>query len=533
MALLKTKIGSTLFVSAATVGAVLVAPNLADASFGDNNLRFGMENSEVKVLQERLKEEGYFTFHTATGYFGEITRVAVRNFQKDNNLSSDGIVGPQTFSVLNGNRSNASSPSTSKSDSSTNETVSNTSSSTAKTTISPIKNTSQVMRSGTKNDDVKNLQAYLHKAGFYDSGNVSGIYGNLTQQAVRKFQQARGLSVDGIAGPKTLTIVNKDIAGTAPSNTPSSNNSNSNVSNGSGSTNISSVVLRQGAKGSQVTELQKRLKDLGYFTSAVDGSYGPLTVEAVRKVQRQANISVDGIFGPQTYRQLEKGVTSNGSNSSTGGSNGSSNAGSGTVMKEGSRSSGVTELQNMLKATGHFTATPTGYFGSITKEAVMKFQRQWNLIADGIATKSTLDKLEEVAAIHMSESTSGSGNANQSFNAMNLIADASNFLGVPYLWGGTTASGFDCSGFIQHVFRSNSVNLPRTVSEQWNATKSVSQPRVGDIVFFETYKTGPSHNGIYIGNNQFIHSGSSTGVTVTSMSNSYWAPRYLGAKRAN
>src|SRR5690606_4904057 len=104
-------------------------------------------------------------------------------------------------------------------------------------------------------------------------------------------------------------------------------------------------------------------------------------------------------------------------------------------------------------------------------------------------------------------------------------------IGVPYVWGGTTPKGFDCSGFIQYVFKKQNVNLPRTVSQMWNAGKTVSKPQVGDIVFYETYKKGPSHAGIYIGNNKFIQAGTSTGVTITDMNNSYWKPRYLGAKR--
>ena len=115
-----------------------------------------------------------------------------------------------------------------------------------------------------------------------------------------------------------------------------------------------------------------------------------------------------------------------------------------------------------------------------------------------------------------------------------IVATAKQYIGVPYLWGGTTPSGFDCSGFVQYVYQRHGISLPRTSKEQWTVgtaiSKSALQP--GDLVFFaNTYTTGISHLGIYIGNNQFIHASSSKGVTITDLSNSYWAARYYGAKR--
>lgn len=113
-----------------------------------------------------------------------------------------------------------------------------------------------------------------------------------------------------------------------------------------------------------------------------------------------------------------------------------------------------------------------------------------------------------------------------------LVAEAKRYIGVPYVWAGSTPSGFDCSGYLQYVFNKVGVSIPRTVATIWGATKSVSSPRVGDIVFFETYQPGPSHAGIYLGNNKFIHAGSSRGVEISDMNNTYWKPRYLGAKTA-
>lgn len=116
--------------------------------------------------------------------------------------------------------------------------------------------------------------------------------------------------------------------------------------------------------------------------------------------------------------------------------------------------------------------------------------------------------------------------------AANLTRSAMRFLGTPYVFGGTRPSGFDCSGYVQHVFAMLGMHLPRTADAQFDAAHRIAKVmEPGDLVFFHTYAPGVSHVGIYLGNDKFIHSSSSHGVSIASLHSSYWAPRYLGAKR--
>lgn len=114
-----------------------------------------------------------------------------------------------------------------------------------------------------------------------------------------------------------------------------------------------------------------------------------------------------------------------------------------------------------------------------------------------------------------------------------LTSTAKQYIGIPYVWGGTSIYGFDCSGFTQRVFSDLGYQLNRTTKAQFAQGTTVTKKNleVGDLVFFNTSGRGISHVGIYKGNNQFIHASTSQGVTVSSLSERYWKSRYIGAKR--
>ncbi len=113
-----------------------------------------------------------------------------------------------------------------------------------------------------------------------------------------------------------------------------------------------------------------------------------------------------------------------------------------------------------------------------------------------------------------------------------LLNHALSLQGVPYVYGGTSRSGFDCSGYTQYVFKGSGISLPRTSSEQFRVGSSVTKAQLqsGDLVFFSTYAPGASHVGIYIGGGRFI-AASNSGVMISDLNSSYYANRYYGARR--
>jgi cell wall-associated NlpC family hydrolase len=132
-------------------------------------------------------------------------------------------------------------------------------------------------------------------------------------------------------------------------------------------------------------------------------------------------------------------------------------------------------------------------------------------------------------------------------NGTDLVSYSNTFLGMKYLWGGTTpaisdttgkyiSGGFDCSGFVQYIYKNFGVNLPRTTMDQVNkgAAVNINNLEKGDLVFFMTNSALPyevSHVGIYIGNNKFIHSPNSNDVIKISELTGYYKEKFVIGKR--
>jgi cell wall-associated NlpC family hydrolase len=115
-----------------------------------------------------------------------------------------------------------------------------------------------------------------------------------------------------------------------------------------------------------------------------------------------------------------------------------------------------------------------------------------------------------------------------------IVRTAQAFVGTPYRMGGADPRGFDCSGFVYYVFAQHDIVVPRNVSRQWKIGREVSRQsvRAGDLLFFATSGRSVTHVTIALDRGRFIHAPSSRGVVrVESLSSSYWAPRFVGARR--
>jgi cell wall-associated NlpC family hydrolase len=199
------------------------------------------------------------------------------------------------------------------------------------------------------------------------------------------------------------------------------------------------------------------------------------------------------------------------------------------TLKQGMRGDSVYLLQAKLQEFGFYSGELDANFGLDTVSAVIKFQQACNLEPDGIVGEQTFSLLHQYKignASSRGQITRGKGTDIGEF--------AQKFYGTPYLWAGSSPSGFDCSGFVYYIFNHFGIFIPRMADEQFQIGLAVNQSelQVGDLVFFSTYEPGPSHTGIYIGNDQFIHASSAAGkVTITALSKPYYQARYLGARR--
>jgi cell wall-associated NlpC family hydrolase len=115
--------------------------------------------------------------------------------------------------------------------------------------------------------------------------------------------------------------------------------------------------------------------------------------------------------------------------------------------------------------------------------------------------------------------------------AARVVQTAYKYIGVPYVWGGSSPSGFDCSGFVQWVYTQNGISITRTADTQYMEGISVKDLEPGDLVFFTTYAPGASHVGIYLACSKFIHASSSGQVKISSLDDEFYRSVFIGGRR--
>lgn len=208
------------------------------------------------------------------------------------------------------------------------------------------------------------------------------------------------------------------------------------------------------------------------------------------------------------------------------------------VKAAGEGSQGITAEQ---AAGGAGAAMTTGAFGegainaSAPNAAVGSdsFGDIWSQIK-GQTSFST-----DVQGGETTYSTTGGGGAPGNGKGNGSIADfAKRFIGTPYVWGGTSPSGFDCSGFTQYVMKQFGINIPRVSYQQGAGGKAVSRGdmQVGDLVFWDnsSRNNGADHVGIYIGNGKYIAAPQpGDSVKISSLGGNYWARRYGAGTKNN
>lgn len=289
-----------------------------------------------------------------------------------------------------------------------------------------------------------------------------------------------------------------------------------------GQAELGNQILREGMRHEDIKILQQHLVDLDYLDlKETTTYYETQTLNAVKDFQKSQGLKANGEFDEKSFKALEsilklEPLVYN------------------RLLKQGLRGKDVQNLQERLKVLGFMNIdNPTTYFGPQTKQALMNFQRSYGLQIDGLAGAETYQALNS----NKRKPSASRGGSRNSSHGNNIVATARKHIGTPYAFGTSSANSFDCSGFTHYVYKQHGINIPRSSVNQAKAGSQVSKGNLqaGDLVIFSnTYKAGPSHSGIYIGNDDFIHASSAGGeVMVSNLDSGYYSNHFSYGRRVN
>jgi len=238
--------------------------NYQNIGFNVEVLKKGDQGNQVIAIQTKLQQLGYFQ-GKITGYFGSQTELALKQFQRSKNLTVDGVAGKNTLAMLNNS---------SGYNSNQNPSLSNPNSQNYSSNL-------DVLKRGDQGNQVVAMQQKLQQLGYFQ-GKITGYFGSQTELALKQFQRANNLRVDGVAGKNTLAILNGGKL------TPNLQNNRQNNSNNSNSkiTQSSPVNPSINLTSSQIKSVQVSLQNLGYYRGNADGNYGAKTHNSLLKFQR-------------------------------------------------------------------------------------------------------------------------------------------------------------------------------------------------------------------------------------------------------
>lgn len=321
-------------------------------------VREGEESSDCKKVQQRLKDLGFLT-GAVDGKFGTNSVKALKDFQQAHGLTADGVAGSGTYAILfSGNA----------------KTKSETAPSPTPSPTPLTKENVILIGLGTKGNVVLDLQKRLTELGYYTSRNDGECHAE-DVAAIKAFQQANGLKADGKAGYETQVLLYSDraigVGGSAPTATPAPD------------TDMTAKTLRQGDRGIEVSYMQTRLIELGYLSDKADGVFGANTATAVLAFQKGNNLVRDAVAGKGTLTKLYS------ANAQKAAAATPSPTPAPSSVRQGDSGDLVKDLQVKLIALGYLSGKADGIFGGNTASALLAFQKNNNLKADGIAGSNT------------------------------------------------------------------------------------------------------------------------------------------------
>lgn len=344
-------------------------------------LEQGSEGDGVMQLQKRLAELGYLS-GTADGKFGANTKTAVKLFQKALGLSQTGVATVSLQEKLFLNTAPTYAPSAA---------VTNPPAGQGGTSSSGY----QALVRGDSGAEVQKLQNRLIELG-YLSGGADGKFGAKTENAIKAFQAQLGLSQTGVA---STSVQSRLYASDAPRASTSSGSASTPTAKPSGQTQ----GLEPGDTGDEVTRMQNRLKQLGYFTANATGNYYKETTEAIKRFQAQLGLSQTGIANASLLTQL---YASNAPAYSGSAPAPTDNGGGYTTLQRGSKGTEVRNLQKRLIELGYMTTKADGDYGSRTENAVKLFQQAVGYTQNGVASVGLQNLLYSVnAPVYVSSAT--------------------------------------------------------------------------------------------------------------------------------